>query len=156
MTLSLISAGLLICCVSLTASAAGINKWTDAQGNVHFGDQPPAQAIELHTPTRAAPEPGSDEAKAIESSSIEAQLERTNLLGHPAKTAKARTRGNPSIRNRRIAGLERWKSEFVKKCKTNHGANCGSPSYQDDHRPLTAEEQVNVQDAIHARRRRGY
>ena len=131
MPLSLISASLMIYCVSLTAWAAGINKWTDPQGNVHFGDQPPpnVHVEELRIPTRAAPEPGSEEARALELSSIEAQLERMKALKHPAKTARAKSRGNPSISNRRIAGLERWKSDFVKKCKANHGTNCESPSY---------------------------
>jgi glutaredoxin len=38
-------------CVSMGVSAAGIYKWVDKQGNVHFGDRPPvtqnAEPVEL-------------------------------------------------------------------------------------------------------------
>ena len=35
---------LALVCVALEAGAAGIYKWRDAQGNIHYGERPPAAA----------------------------------------------------------------------------------------------------------------
>lgn len=40
-------AAALLCCFSVASGAAEVKKWTDSEGNVHFGDMPPTgQAAE--------------------------------------------------------------------------------------------------------------
>lgn len=47
---------LIALCITGTATAGGVYKWTDAQGNVHFGDKPPDARAE-HVQTDDAPDP---------------------------------------------------------------------------------------------------
>lgn len=53
---------LLLGCVYVAGSSADIFQWTDAQGNVHFGDRPPAAA----SPKRITVEINSYQSVTIE------------------------------------------------------------------------------------------
>lgn len=68
---------MLLLCLSAVASAADIYKWTDAQGRVHYGNQPPAQ---------------DDAAKKIEvnapPSLTQQQQERDKVLASGEKTKR--------------------------------------------------------------------
>ncbi len=150
MTLSLI-AGLPIYGLSLTASAASIHKWTDLEGNVHFGDQPSTdvRAVKIHVPQNST----SAVAIDVESSGIEAQPQRMRERKPENQAARRYTRA-VSIHDPTTIKFENWLAVFVDKYHANRGTNCDDPSYQDGHRPLTSAEQNQVKDAVHARRER--
>jgi hypothetical protein len=49
-------------CLALPAMAADVYKWTDAQGHVHYGDQPTATAQKVITDTNTDAGPKEDPA----------------------------------------------------------------------------------------------
>lgn len=146
--------------VAETGLAAGINKWVDENGRVHFGDKLPSDvsATAVKIPTNPAPHDELDSTNEHHSSSIEAQLRRMQASKAKAKAAKKR-----DIRNRTSAkttkapeldSFEQRQKSFVEKCKNNHGKNCDDPGYQDGHHPLNAQERRDVRDSVNTRRHR--
>lgn len=142
---------LLLWAVSTVAVGGSIKKWVDANGQVHYGDKPPSSVVTTDVQVRKSPvvEQAKTKIADPESRNTEAELARTER----AKKSKNRDVSSNSydalLKNAQRSGAEKWKKDFVKKCKENRGTNCEDPAYQEGHRPLTQQEQ---RDVVHARR----
>ena len=75
--------GLAICCVA-QAPAATVYKWTDANGVIHFSDQPDPGAERIITQSGPAPSRSSAPAAAVRSAP---SAHRTNPATEPNSTA---------------------------------------------------------------------
>lgn len=116
-------ASLIILCLLLAApalSVAKIYKWVDAQGNVHYGEQPPAknaQEMKLHKgPTPPAKSTKSDdksdnqakqsEGKGSFLESLAKEREEKAKADEVAAKEKARFDKNCSIARKQLASLK--------------------------------------------------
>lgn len=111
----LILTGSLLLALSTTAMAGQVYKWVDAQGNTHFGSQPPEgqQATSINTnvatpktPAPAAVKPAAaaadtDEQKAIDSKvkeDVAKQEAERKQYCETVRTNLAQLQNNPRIR----------------------------------------------------------
>lgn len=78
--------------VTLNAMAAGgPYRWVDAQGGVHYGDQPPA-GVSAELVGRASPPGSGDEQKALEALSKQRALQETEQAKQLADLQQQRSR----------------------------------------------------------------
>ncbi|QKE62264.1 DUF4124 domain-containing protein [Aquipseudomonas campi] len=111
----LILTGSLLLALSTTAMAGQVYKWVDAQGNTHFGSQPPEgqQATSINTnvatpktPAPAAAKPAAavadtDEQKAIDSKvkeDVAKQEAERKQYCETVRTNLAQLQNNPRVR----------------------------------------------------------
>ena len=107
---------LTICllCLSPLSFAGKIYKWTDSEGQVHYGERPPSgQAKQMRVPTGPPHSPSPAEKPASQQEATQKLLdsfdkERKEKAETEAKAAeeKARREKNCSSAKRRIAGLK--------------------------------------------------
>lgn len=110
----LILTGSLLLALSTTAMAGQVYKWVDAQGNTHFGSQPPegqqATSINTNVATPKAPAPtakpaaavaDTDEQKAIDSKvkeDVAKQEAERKKYCETVRTNLSQLQNNPRIR----------------------------------------------------------
>ncbi|MDD3447643.1 MAG: DUF4124 domain-containing protein [Gammaproteobacteria bacterium] len=86
---------LLLLVLAAPAVAGGIYRWTDAQGQVHFGDRPPAGAGEAlpltSRPTPPAPEPDAGARRARQDRLLRAFETERRERAEQAAAARAET-----------------------------------------------------------------
>lgn len=76
-------------------AGAGLNKWIDANGKVHYSDQPPA-GIDA-TPVRAAPSPAGTPAAPKSYTEREAELKKARQTKNEAAEKSAQEQSNAEI-----------------------------------------------------------
>jgi hypothetical protein len=77
--------------ITETIFAAGIKKWINDEGQVHFGDQPPASVSATAVKVPRTPKPDDRAASIDDPNGIEGQLRRMQA----AKATNSRNRRNP-------------------------------------------------------------
>lgn len=105
---------LCLLCLSPLSIAGKIYKWTDSEGQVHYGERPPSgQAKQIKVPTAPAHSPAPAARPANQQEATQKLLdsfdkERKEKAETEAKAAKeqARREKNCSSAKRRIAGLK--------------------------------------------------
>ena len=123
----LILTGSLLLALSTTAMAGQVYKWVDAQGNTHFGSQPPEgqQATSINTnvatpktPAPAAAKPAAavaetDEQKAIDSKvkeDVAKQEAERKQYCDTVRTNLSQLQNNPRVRGEIF---ERWRAQAM-------------------------------------------
>ena len=111
---------ILMLAVTASANGAGVYKWTDAQGNIHYGERPPpgreAESMEVDK----APIPREEAEIELEKLNIKAGLEpmrdgdesasQKQVPDQEAKTEDVqRRRRNCQIARENLARLERYR-----------------------------------------------
>jgi len=151
---------LMCACVSASSVAIGqVYKWVDANGKVHYGDQPwgeqPATKMAVSKPSVSAAEPAYRRAPADCNSSecgkaITNEV-RTNPL--PTRQRSGMPRASPTTG---IAADATQKA--MAECKANRGVDCDKPTVIDQwvrqNIPATKQEIEAQQRAGAARRAR--
>jgi hypothetical protein len=97
-TIPILALGILL---SAPASA-GVYKWTDAQGNVHFGDRPPAQGAEqIKVPKSSPSTPAPDSMERLRTQQRMLEIYREDR--DKEKQAKAEKRRQRKVLKARCA-----------------------------------------------------
>ncbi len=151
MRLNFLLVCLLMGAVSNSAVGGSIKKWVDANGQVHYGDKPPNSAVTTDVKVRKSPvvEQSQTKKSNTQSSNTESRSARMERQKKSRKRSAQTNSYDALLKNAKNSSAEKWKKNFVKKCKENRGTNCEDPAYQEGHRPLTQQEQ---RDVVHARR----
>ena len=165
------SALLPLACVLLLAAAPAaadeIYKWTDAQGNVHFGNRKPSGAVRDVETTQGGLVNQSEGAQPVtgKSPSSKEAFDRTKRLRHLQQESRKREtrpfkplvvgsdgRVQQEPRNRSesecqgtygksCSDLDNWREQAIDKCKQKGSVHCDDESYIDKQKPKTLEEQ---------------
>lgn len=101
--------------LSIAGSAAGIEKWVDSDGNVHYGDHAPAGAVSAPVDIRP---------NVIDSDPV---LPPANAGTRPAEPAGAAAPSETSPQQRPDA------QAYIEQCRNNRGVDC----------ELEAEQMIN-------------
>lgn len=102
--------------LSAGASAAGIEKWVDADGNVHYGDQAPAGAVAAPVDIRP---------NVIDSDPVVPSEDAGRRPAEPEGSAAAPSETSPQQREDVQA--------YIEQCRNNRGVDC----------ELEAEQMIN-------------
>lgn len=98
---------LLLCAVN---AHAGLSKWVDAEGNVHYSDMPPpanVQAKTLRTAPAQVPNAGSAPAAAKTYVEREAELKKTQLAKKEAEAKAAEQKAAAEARAANCAAAQK-------------------------------------------------
>ena len=93
--------------LSAAASAAGIEKWVDSDGNVHYGDHAPAGAVAAPLDIRP---------NVIESDPLVPPADAGRRPAEPAGSAVAPSATSPQQR--------RDVQAYIEQCRNNRGVDC--------------------------------
>jgi len=112
-----VTLGLTVFTVAQAVLAAGVYRWVDEQGKVHYGDRPPGEAnfapVEIEAAPTPAPENERRKAKtqrlldALESERAQAQAKAAQAEAEQARKAR-----NCEAARRQVAFYERANSLF--------------------------------------------
>ena len=149
---------IVVCaCLGLSSLASGqVYKWTDEQGKVHYGDQPPNQqsskqiAVQKSAISNSAgtAEPGSGPVEF----SADPRCNGSNCVNAAPPQAPAQrsadTQPNMPIKSERLGSAAEAKQKAIAKCEANRGAKCKDPdvirSWIAEDTPITPEEQARA------------
>jgi hypothetical protein len=148
------------------AAADEIYKWTDAQGNVHFGNRKPGGAVRnvettqggtLNQDESAPPVRGKGPSSPEEQARFERlhHLQRENRKSEqrpfkPLVVQDGRVQQEPRKRSesecqstygKSCSDLDNWREQAVEKCKQKGSVHCDDDSYIDKQKPKTLREQ---------------
>ena len=150
--------------LGLGAAAAGadeIYKWTDASGNVHFGNRKPGAARSVET-VEGGTVNQADDAKPTDSRDRADRLKRLQRENKKSERSSSKPvilgsgmrpvdpdRQDPmksesycqSTYGKSCSDLENWRERAVEKCENKNSAHCKDEGYIDAQKPKTLEEQ---------------
>jgi hypothetical protein len=153
------------------ATAGKVYKWTDENGQIHYGSIPPehgnAKNTGLNTgqasSQQAASNGGSNSSWSGSNngnqSSSDSRAEQAKAGDEFSKSMQEAELQNAlcASQNKTKQGLIKfgaWQQEVIKKCKANHGVDCSDPHYVQSKRPLNAAELEDLNRARVERRNR--
>jgi hypothetical protein len=144
-----ITCALFLACLAMVAGAGAageIYKWTDAEGNVHFGDRPSGSATEERLAINSSPT-DPDRVRAIVQARNDARSERDELKAAAAEAA-------PTAEELRAAEVERKEKcntykerlqKFVTSRRLYREDESGERVYLDEEETLAARARVQEQ-----------
>ncbi|MFZ3018629.1 MAG: DUF4124 domain-containing protein [Gallionella sp.] len=88
-------------------AGAGLNKWVDSSGKVHYSDQPPPAGIEATT-LRSAPPPASAPAPAKSLAEREAELKKARQSKTEADERAVEQQSNAEIEKANCAAAQQY------------------------------------------------
>jgi hypothetical protein len=146
----------LALCAALVAAAAlpavaGVHRWVDEQGQVHYGDRPMSASastlrIRAESATAPATAPAAPAAAAAKppAGSSPSTADRTPPRQRPTAPAPQAAPAAQTTPSAQAPGM----ASLIAQCKANRGVDCETPqgmrNLQRENTPITREEQSRI------------
>jgi hypothetical protein len=144
-----ITCALFLACLAMSAvavSAGEIYKWTDADGNVHFGDRPSGAATEVHLAINSSPT-DPERVRATVQARNDARNERNErkAAAAEAEPTAEELRAQEAERKQKCSTYKERLQKFVTSRRLYREDENGERVYLDEEETLAARAQVQEQ-----------
>ncbi len=112
-----VTLGITVFTLAQAVLAAGVYRWVDEQGKVHYGDRPPSEANSTSVEVEAAPIPSPENERRRAKTqrlldAMESERARAQAKAAQAKAEQARQASNCEAARKNVAFYERANSVF--------------------------------------------